>query len=135
MSKKEVIRENYLEKIPVKNENIQWKQDENGAVTLEIENTGFFNKIAQKFFKKPKVSYVHLDENGSFLWPLIDGEKSILELGVLVKEHFGEKAEPLYEYAVNELKSHGVVVKKGVFGADMKIEQYNDGPVTILLEA
>ena len=51
MSKKEVIRENYLEKIPVKNENIQWKQDENGAVTLEIENTGFFNKIAQKFFE------------------------------------------------------------------------------------
>ena len=97
MSKKEVISENYLEKIPVKNENIQWKQDENGAVTLEIENTGFFNTVAQKFFKKPKISYVHLDENGSFLWPLLDGEKSILDLGVLVKEHFGEKAEPLYE--------------------------------------
>ena len=97
MSKKEVIRENYLEKIPVRNENIQWKQDENGAVTLEIENTGFFNTVAQKFFKKPKISYVHLDENGSFLWPLLDGEKSILELGVFVKEHFGEKAEPLYE--------------------------------------
>jgi D-Tyr-tRNAtyr deacylase len=27
-----------------------------------------------------------------------------------------------------------VQVKKGVFGADMKIEQFNDGPVTILLE-
>ena len=46
-----------------------------------------------------------------------------------------EKAEPLYEYAVEQLISQGVVVKKGVFGADMKIEQYNDGPVTILLEA
>ena len=45
-----------------------------------------------------------------------------------------EKAEPLYEYAVKELSQQGVVVKKGVFGADMKIEQYNDGPVTILLE-
>ena len=45
-----------------------------------------------------------------------------------------EKAEPLYEYAVNALTANGVVVKKGVFGADMKIEQYNDGPVTILLE-
>ena len=100
MSKKEVISENYLEKIPVKNENIQWKQDENGAVTLEIENTGFFNKIAQKFFKKPKVSYVHLDENGSFLWALSDGEKTITELGVLVKKQFGEKAEPLYERLV-----------------------------------
>ena len=46
-----------------------------------------------------------------------------------------EKAEPLYEYAVQELSSYGITVKKGVFGADMQIEQHNDGPVTILLEA
>ena len=46
-----------------------------------------------------------------------------------------EKAQPLYEYVVKELSAYGVPVKKGVFGADMKIEQYNDGPVTILLEA
>ena len=45
-----------------------------------------------------------------------------------------ERAEPLYEFAVQELSSYGVTVKKGVFGADMKIEQLNDGPVTILLE-
>ena len=45
-----------------------------------------------------------------------------------------EKAQPLYEYTVEKLASYGVPVKKGVFGADMKIEQYNDGPVTILLE-
>ncbi len=46
-----------------------------------------------------------------------------------------EQAEPLYEYAVTELASYGVTVKKGVFGADMQISQHNDGPVTILLEA
>ena len=46
-----------------------------------------------------------------------------------------ELAEPLYEYTAQELSSYGVTVKKGVFGADMKIEQNNDGPVTILLEA
>ena len=45
-----------------------------------------------------------------------------------------ERAEPLYEYAVNALRGQGVVVKKGVFGADMKISQLNDGPGTILLE-
>ncbi|MBQ8229636.1 MAG: D-tyrosyl-tRNA(Tyr) deacylase [Clostridia bacterium] len=45
-----------------------------------------------------------------------------------------EKARPLYDFAVNELSSYGVTVKKGVFGADMQIEQHNDGPVTILLE-
>ena len=45
-----------------------------------------------------------------------------------------ERAEPLYEYALNALRAQGVTVKKGVFGADMKISQLNDGPVTILLE-
>lgn len=46
-----------------------------------------------------------------------------------------ERAEPLYEYTVKELASYGITVKKGVFGADMKIDQMNDGPVTILLES
>ena len=97
MAKKLIIDENYLDRKPVRNKNVSWKQDDENKVTLEIENTGFFNTIAQKVFNKPKVSYIHLDENGSFLWPLLDGEKTISELGVLVKEHFGEKAEPLYE--------------------------------------
>jgi D-tyrosyl-tRNA(Tyr) deacylase len=46
-----------------------------------------------------------------------------------------ERAESLYEHAVEALRGYGVTVKKGVFGADMKIEQFNDGPVTILLES
>lgn len=97
MGKKLVVDENYLERKPVRKQEFSWTQDEKGKITLEIENTGYFNKIAQKLFKKPEVSYIHLDENGSFLWPLLDGEKTILELGVSVKEKFGEKAEPLYE--------------------------------------
>lgn len=46
----------------------------------------------------------------------------------------GETAEPLYDHAAAALQNLGVPVKKGVFGADMKITQMNDGPVTILLE-
>ena len=46
-----------------------------------------------------------------------------------------EIAEPLYEYTLKELRGYGITVKKGVFGADMQIEQRNDGPVTILLES
>lgn len=45
-----------------------------------------------------------------------------------------EPANALYEYAAKELRAYGVPVKTGVFGADMQIEQTNDGPVTILLE-
>ncbi len=95
MKKKE--SENYLEKCPVRSEGLEWSADEKGMVTLDMENKGLANKIAQKLLKKPKVSHIHLDETGSFIWPLIDGEKTIVDIGACVKEHFGEKAEPLYE--------------------------------------
>ena len=97
MKKNKKESENYLERRPMRPEGITWTTDEKGMITLDIENKGFFNRVAQKFFKKPKVSHIHLDEMGSFVWPLLDGEKDIVALGVLVKEHFGEKAEPLYE--------------------------------------
>ncbi len=45
-----------------------------------------------------------------------------------------ERANELYEQTAEELKALGVTVKTGVFGADMKIEQFNDGPVTIIYE-
>ena len=89
--------QNFLEKIPVKSEKIGWSADENGIVTLEIENKGIYNRLFQLILKKPKITYIHLDENGSFVWPLIDGEMNIVEIGQKVKEHFGEKANPLYE--------------------------------------
>ena len=45
-----------------------------------------------------------------------------------------ETARPLYERTAHLLEEEGVPVRTGIFGADMKIEQYNDGPVTILYE-
>lgn len=45
-----------------------------------------------------------------------------------------ERADALYEHAVSYLRSLGVPVKTGVFGADMQISQHNDGPVTIIFE-
>lgn len=91
-----IIPENYLERIP-KHPDIQWEIDDKNAVTLKIENKGWVNRLTQKLFKRPKFSYIHLDENGSFVWPLIDGKKTITEIGVLVEEKFGEDAHPLYE--------------------------------------
>lgn len=95
--KKIIIQKNYLEKVPVRPAHIQWEIGENALVTLSIENTGWANRLAQKLFHRPKVSFVHLDEMGSFIWPLLDGQKNIIEIGKLVEEHFGEKAHPLYE--------------------------------------
>lgn len=109
MSKKQ--SENYLEFVPIRKIE-RFTTDENGVITLEIENKGFFNRLAQLLFKKPKISYIHLDEMGSFVWPIIDGERNITDIGVFVKDHFGDKAEPLYERLAKYfkiLKSYGFI--------------------------
>ena len=97
MKKKQVIKANYLDKKPKAKDTLVWKTGDDGIVTLEIENKGVFNRVFQFLLKKPKITYIRLDEMGSFVFPIMDGEKTITEIGVLVKEHFGEKAEPLYE--------------------------------------
>lgn len=45
-----------------------------------------------------------------------------------------EKAIPLYEKAIAKL-SEQVHVETGIFGAEMKVQLINDGPVTILLDS
>jgi len=47
----------------------------------------------------------------------------------------GPVAEPLVDAVVAALRARGLTVETGRFGADMRVELVNDGPVTILLEA
>lgn len=95
MARRKKEQVNYLDMIPVRAD-LAWSADEDGIITLEIENKGVMNTIAQKVFRKPRISYVHLDQMGSFLWPLIDGTQTVYDLAAPVKERFGEEAEPLY---------------------------------------
>ena len=46
-----------------------------------------------------------------------------------------ELAEPLYEHFCSSLRTLGVTVETGVFGARMTVELVNDGPVTIVIES
>ena len=99
MKKKKKTNEpqiNYLDLIPKRNENIRWHKVLKERVILEVENKGAFHTIAQKVFNKPRFTKVHLDGNGSFIWEQIDGSRTVAEIAALVKEEFGEKAEPLY---------------------------------------
>ena len=45
-----------------------------------------------------------------------------------------DTAVPLYEMVVKECRDRGFEVQTGEFGADMKVESVNDGPVTIVLD-
>lgn len=48
----------------------------------------------------------------------------------------GEESEPLYEAWCRRMESLlGHPVGRGIFGADMKVELINDGPVTIIIDS
>ena len=46
-----------------------------------------------------------------------------------------EKAEPLIEQVVDDLRGRGIPVACGEFGAMMRLSLVNDGPVTIILDS
>ena len=54
-----------------------------------------------------------------------------------IRASHGEESQPLYEYFCGRLESMlgPGRVKRGVFGADMKVELVNDGPVTIIIDS
>ena len=43
-------------------------------------------------------------------------------------------ANVIYEKTIESIRNESIIVEKGIFGADMKVELLNDGPVTILLD-
>ena len=86
-------QDNFLEYIPKIKEGISWKPEQDHVI-IDMENKGLANRIAQICFGRPKVSHI----------TQIDGEKSILQIGELVQEAFGEKAEPLYERLAQYMK-------------------------------
>ena len=45
-----------------------------------------------------------------------------------------QKANELYEYFVNEVKTAGIQTQTGKFGAMMEVAILNDGPVTFMVE-
>ena len=104
---------NYLDFVPKRNEKFSWEMDESGNVVVFVEHKGVFDKIAQKYFGKPSVSQIHLEEMGSFIWPLIDGTRDVMQIGKEVEEHFGEKAQPLYPRLVqymSMLENQGFII-------------------------
>jgi D-tyrosyl-tRNA(Tyr) deacylase len=44
------------------------------------------------------------------------------------------RAKPLFQYFVDQIRTHGLKVETGVFAALMEVHLVNDGPVTFILE-
>ena len=88
-------RNNLLDYIPQTHPAVTWSMSDDNRITLHVNNKGFYNRIAQILFKRPKVSHIELDEYGSVVWNNITGQITVEELG--------EKVESLYERLVKYL--------------------------------
>ena len=109
---------NYLDYIPVISDKNTWSE-EDGKVTVHMVHRGFYASIAQKFFHRPRVSHIALDEMGSFIFPLLDGQRTVEDIAQLVKAEFGDRAEPLYDRLVKYLqilRNNGFIRFKGKDG-------------------
>lgn len=105
---------------------------------------------ADKLIKKILYLRIFEDENGKMNLSCLDvnGEMLVVSQFTLcadcshgrrpsfIRSAAPDEANMLYEYFVQELVKAGVSkVETGCFGADMKVELINDGPVTIILDS
>ena len=103
---------------------------------------------ADYFVKKLPALRIFEDEFGKINKNIIDANGEILLVSQFTlyantshgnRPDFFDAGKPdmaneLYLYLADKLKEQGLSVKLGVFGADMKISQTNDGPFTIIME-
>ncbi len=121
--------------------------DKGFMVLIGITHTDT-KEIADYLIKKLINLRVFEDENGKMNLSLKDVNGSLLLVSQFTlyadcssgnRPSFTNAAKPdfaneLYEYIIAECKKKINIVETGVFGADMKVELINDGPVTIILE-
>ena len=89
------------------------------------------------------------DENGKMNLSLYDVKGDILSISQFTlygdtrkgrRPNFMHAAKPeqaieLYEYFNEKLRSKGLIVETGIFGAMMEVKLNNDGPVTLILDS
>lgn len=106
-------------------------------------------EIADKMIKKMVNLRVFSDENDKMNLALKDVEGELLLISQFTlyadckkgnRPSFVNAAKPeyaneLYEYIIENCKESGYGVQTGIFGANMKVELLNDGPVTIVLDS
>jgi len=116
-------RSDFLRLKPVRNPMVEWKRDEEGKVRITIplkkpssqdegrrpRRGGFFSR----FFPEPKERRIQLDEIGSDVWELCDGERTVKD----IVDHLCEKYKLLPREVEVPLNSYlNSLVKRGLIG-------------------
>ena len=121
---------------------------DHGYVLLVGFTEGDDETIIDKMVNKIVNLRIFEDDQGKINLSILDVNGSILSISQFTlyanckegrRPSFTEALNPtdatkLYDYFNEKLREY-VIVETGIFGADMKVEIYNDGPVTIVLDS
>ena len=99
------IPANYMDVIFVKSEDHPWLCKEGGIVEIEMENKGFFNAVAQRFFQKPRKSRISLDTYGSALWQQLDGKNTVMQIVEVMINAFPDEKDRMLDRVVHFLST------------------------------
>ena len=58
-------KDNYLDYVPKHNSLFECRENKKGHVEVKVHNKGIFNRIAQLIARKPRYSYIELDDFGT----------------------------------------------------------------------
>ena len=105
---------NYTDLVFYPREGMVYETGEDGYVVVDMENTGFFNSLAQRFFKKPRISHIRLDAIGSRLWQLMDTKSSVYDIACRLEEEFPGEDDMLARVVTffQKLERYGWVARK-----------------------
>lgn len=120
-----------------------------GLVLLSSFTEGDNIETVNKMIDKIINLRIFEDENEKMNLSLLDKKGSILNISQFTlyadckkgrRPSFVNAMNPLeasklYDYMNEKLKSLNINTQTGIFASDMKVEIYNDGPVTIILDS
>jgi D-tyrosyl-tRNA(Tyr) deacylase len=124
-------------------------QIDHGFVLLSSFTEGDTKELVDKMIDKIINLRIFEDEEEKMNLSLLDVKGSILNISQFTlyadcskgrRPSFFNAMNPsdatkLYDYMNQKLRETGINTQTGIFGADMKVEIYNDGPVTIILDS
>lgn len=119
MQNKEESKNKVLLAYPIRNE-VYWEK-ENGVVIIKFKkNFTRFERFLNKYLKGPEDIRLRLDEYGTRIWELCDGEHTIKDIILRMNNEFKEKIEPVDKRVSAFLE---ILLKRGLISLKTKVEE------------
>jgi len=125
-SNPKISRQQSFQSVPTINPYIKWHINAEDRVVLTIKTPNkLFVKLAALIFPIPKENSIVLDEIGSFVWQLFDGNKTVEQIILKIKEKYKLNRKEAEASTIEYIK---ILVKRRYIMLFVPVE--NDGNIS-----